>query len=78
MSETKMVELAGCDGAMVKVIGANYEAGGHGQGEQGDWKHNVAVGEDRSKYLKYLSESERYWYQDPSKWFGSEKRKNPA
>lgn len=75
MTEIQMVEKTGCDGAPVKVIGENYVAGGHEQGEKCEWKSNIA---DREKYMKYLSESERYWYQDPAKWFGSEKRKNPA
>lgn len=75
MSETKMVEKEGIDGKPVKIIGPSYEAGGHEMGDICNWKSNMT---ERDKYMKYLMESERYWYMDSNKWFGSEKRKNPA
>lgn len=70
----KMVKKAGLDGD-VEVIGTSYEAGGLESGTSYNWSKNAT---DREKYIKYLTESERYWYMDNEQWFGSEKRKNPA
>lgn len=59
------------DGSDIEILGPTYEAGKpEGKGE---WKNKM---QDRSEYIKYLKQAERYWYNDD--WFGSEKRKNPA
>jgi len=75
MSDANWIEKAGLDGKPGKVIGTTYEAGSHTIGDTYGWKKNLP---DREKYIKYLTESERYWYLDNEKWFGSEKRKKPA
>lgn len=75
MSEYKMDEKPGIDGKPVQVIGATYEAGAPASGETVKWKKNL---ETREEYMKYLKESERYWYMKNDEWFGSEKRKTPA
>ena len=72
---SQMIEKPGIDGKPVKIIGPTYEAGGHAVGEIYDWKKNLS---DREGYVKYLKESERYWYLPADKWFGSEKRKKEA
>jgi len=70
----KMVKAKGLDGD-VELIGPSYEGGGLNSGATYNWKRNLA---DREKYIKYVTESERYWYMPADKWFGSERRKNPA
>ncbi len=71
----EMVKKEGLDGE-VELIGPSYEEGDLDSGASYNWKRNA--GADREKYIKYLTESERYWYLEDDKWFGSEKRKNPA
>lgn len=71
----EMVEKERFDGSKVKLLGPEYDPGALAAGTTYDWKNNIG---DREKYMKYLSQSERYWYLQNDQWFGSEKRKNPA
>lgn len=71
----EMIEKEMFDGNKVKLIGPEYDPGALAGGSSYNWKSNI-VGRDH--FLKYVSESERYWYAPMDKWFGSEKRKNPA
>ena len=75
MADYEMLEKEGLDGKKVKILGPSYEEGVADNGTTYQWKKNLA---DREQFMKYVQESERYWYMDNDKWFGSEKRKNPA
>jgi len=75
MADVEMVEKEGLGGKKVKIIGPSYEEGSLPNGTTYNWKRNAG---DRERYMKYLQQSERYWYQEQDQWFGSEKRKNPA
>lgn len=69
--EEKKVEGTVHPGA--KVIQPEYEPG---RPEQPDRWLNKLTSVD--EILKYLKTAERYFCEEPDKWYGSEKRKTPA
>ncbi len=79
MAEAKYEEKERFDGSKVKILVSTY--GPSPSEENQPWRKNidsVNVGQEANPTKKYLATAERYFYMNPSEWFGSEKRKNPA
>jgi hypothetical protein len=79
MAQDQYEERERADGQKVKILIPTYAKGSDQDRYQ--WRTNIAsvnVGSDTDPVKRYLVNAERYFYQRPADWFGSEKRKNPA
>jgi hypothetical protein len=79
MTTPKFEEKERFDGLKVKILMPDY--GPSPDEERYSWRKNITavnIGEESKPVKRYLTAAERYFCTNPSEWFGSEKRKNPA